>query len=212
MEQPTVHSGLPFAQSAENNREPILAELPRLLEDRNSVLEIGAGTGQHAVAFAGALTHVQWQPTEHPDTLVTLRPRVEAAALANLASPAALDIAEGPWPSVWPDAVYTANTLHIVSRELVEQLFHALGEHATPGSRLLVYGPFNYNGSFTTPSNEQFDAWLRERNPVSGIRDFEWVDGLAQAAGYALVEDVTMPANNRLLCWEMGASAPFKRQ
>ena len=200
-----MHSGLPFAQSAENNREAILAQLPRLLGERRSVLEIGAGTGQHAVAFASALDQVHWQPTEHPDTLATLRPRCEAAALANLAAPVALDIAAGPWPSVWPDAVYTANTLHIVSRELVKQLFRSLGEHATPGTRLLVYGPFNYGGAFTTPSNERFDAWLRERNPVSGLRDFEWVDGLAQAAGYELVDDVTMPANNRFLCWEQQA-------
>ena len=180
MEQPTLHSGLPFAQSAENNREAILAVLPQLLGERRSVLEIGAGTGQHAVAFASALEQLRWQPTEHPDNLDTLRPRCEAAALANLAAPLALDIATGP----------------------------SLGERATPGSRLLVYGPFNYNGTFTTPSNERFDAWLRERNPVSGLRDFAWVDDLAQAAGYELVDDLTMPANNRFLCWEKLPPSP----
>ena len=208
MEQPTLHSGLPFAQSAENNREAILAVLPQLLGERRSVLEIGAGTGQHAVAFASALEQLRWQPTEHPDNLDTLRPRCEAAALANLAAPLALDIATGPWPGEWPDAIYTANTLHIVSRELVKRLFRSLGERATPGSRLLVYGPFNYNGTFTTPSNERFDAWLRERNPVSGLRDFAWVDDLAQAAGYELVDDLTMPANNRFLCWEKLPPSP----
>jgi hypothetical protein len=194
--------GLPYSQAAENNREPILAQLQRLLEPAASALEIGAGTGQHAVAFAAALPQLRWQPTETPVALATLRLRCAAADLPNLAAPLALDIAERPWHIDWPDAVYTANTLHIVSREIVEALFAACGEQATQGSHLLVYGPFNYGGKYTAKSNARFDDWLHARDSASGIRDFEWVDGLAQRAGYALVEDIAMPANNRLLCWE----------
>lgn len=195
---------LPFSQAAENNREPILQQLRRFLRDANTVMEIGAGTGQHATYFASQLPHLVWRPTEHPGSLATLAPRCQAAGLANLAAPAALDIAQRPWPAPWPDAIYTANTLHIVSEALVTEFFGACGEQASAGSRLLVYGPFNYNGQYTSASNERFDGWLKERDVRSGIRDFEWVNGLAKAAGYGLVEDVAMPANNRLLCWEQG--------
>lgn len=194
--------GLPYSQAAENNREPILAQLQRLLASAASALEIGAGTGQHAVAFAAALPQLRWQPTETPEALATLRLRCAAADLPNLAAPLALDISEYPWSIDWPDALYTANTLHIVGREIVEALFAACGEQATKDSRLLVYGPFNYGGKYTSDSNARFDDWLHERDRASGIRDFEWVDGLARGAGYALVEDISMPANNRLVCWE----------
>ena len=194
--------GLPFSQPAENNSGPILGQLQRLLERAQSVVELGAGTGQHAVAFARALPHLHWQPTEHPRSMATLRPRCEAAALANLAPPVALDITERPWSGDWPDALYTANTLHIVSETVVEALFAECGLRARDASRLIVYGPFNYGGNYTSDSNAQFDDWLHARDPQSGIRDFEWVNELAEAAGYSLLEDIAMPANNRLLCWE----------
>ena len=134
--------------------------------------------------------------------MATLRPRCEAAALANLAQPVALDITARPWSCDWPDALYTANTLHIVATAVVEALFAECGLRARDASRLIVYGPFNYGGDYTSDSNAQFDDWLHERDPQSGIRDFEWVNELAGAAGYGLLEDIAMPANNRLLCWE----------
>jgi cyclopropane fatty-acyl-phospholipid synthase-like methyltransferase len=194
--------GLPFSQAAENNRDAILEQLRGLLESSRSVLEVGAGTGQHAVHFAAALPQLHWQPSEHPSALATLRLRCEAAAIDNLEQPVALDICEGPWPRPWPDALYTANTLHIVARDQVEALFAACAGGATSGSRLIVYGPFNYAGRYTSESNANFDQWLKDRDPQSAIRDFEWVDELAQAAGYTLVVDIAMPANNRLLCWQ----------
>lgn len=194
--------GLPFSQAAENNREPIGSELGRLLAGAASVLEIGAGTGQHAVAFAQRFPALRWQPTEHPDALASLRPRCEAAALPNLAQPLALDITRQPWTVAAAGALYTANTLHIVSEGTVEAFFAGAAQWAPPACRILVYGPFNYDGAFTSESNRQFDAWLRARDPASGIRDFEWVNALAQAAGFSLLEDIAMPANNRLLCWQ----------
>lgn len=194
---------LPFSQAAENNREPILHELQRLLAHAQSVLEIGSGTGQHASAFAAAMPYLRWQPSEQPQSLATLRPRCEWVGLENLLPPIMLDISKTPWPEPWPDAVYTANTLHIVSESLVEAFFAACGAQGTEGSLLLVYGPFNYGGEFTSESNANFDLWLKDRDPNSGVRDFEWVDSLASASGYRLLDDISMPANNRLVVWKM---------
>ncbi|MDP5052580.1 MAG: class I SAM-dependent methyltransferase [Congregibacter sp.] len=194
---------LPFSQAAENNCGPIVAELQRLLVDARTVLEIGSGTGQHAVAFAAAMPALRWQPSEHPDSLGYLQPRCAQSRLKNLAAPIPLDICQSVWPP-WPDAVYTANTLHIVAKEVVQALFSVCGSQGTTGSQLIVYGPFNYGGQYTSESNANFDLWLKDRNPQSAIRDFEWVDSLAAAAGYVLSEDIAMPANNRLLVWRRG--------
>lgn len=193
---------LPFSQAAQNNRAPILERLRGFLEGCSSVLEIGAGTGQHAEHFAEALPQLVWQATEHPQALATLRPRLEAAALANLPPPQALDIGVQPWDVAPPGAIYTANTLHIVGQDLVEAFFAGAAASAAPGALLIVYGPFNYDGAFTSESNARFDAWLRERDTRSGIRDFEAVNAWAEAGGFRLREDCAMPANNRLLCWE----------
>lgn len=199
---------LPFSPAAENNREPILAELRRLLADCLSVVEIGSGTGQHAEHFARNLPHLSWQPTEHPSALATLAPRCALAGLDNLAPPKALDISTRPWlgETPWPDAIYTANTLHIVSKDLVRAFFDACAEQGRAGSLIIAYGPFNYRGAYTSESNERFDAWLRERDPESGIRDWEWVCDLAARGDYRLQEDCAMPANNRLLCWRRDAA------
>jgi hypothetical protein len=129
---------------------------------------------------------------------------VQAAKLANLAEPLVLDIEEQPWSVPAPGAIYTANTLHIVSETLVEAFFRGCGDLARLGTQLVVYGPFNYAGRFTTESNARFDEWLKQRDPQSGIRDFEWVNELAANAGYRLSADHAMPANNRLLHWEAG--------
>ncbi|MFK7829951.1 MAG: DUF938 domain-containing protein [Congregibacter sp.] len=192
---------LPFSQAAQNNQAPILVQLRRLLANSRRVVELGAGTGQHAVAFASALAPLRWQPSEHPEALPILMLRCANAGLKNLDVPIALDMSQRPWPVQWPDALYTANTLHIVAESLVEALFCACAEQASPGSLLLVYGPFNYAGEFTSESNAHFDLWLKDRDARSGIRDFEWVNELAERAGFALDEDIAMPANNRLVCW-----------
>ncbi|WP_439106500.1 DUF938 domain-containing protein [Congregibacter sp.] len=196
-------SDLPFSQAAENNCVPILEELKRLFSGAGTVLELGAGTGQHASAFAAAMPHLQWQPSEHPESLAMLRPRCELSKLDNLLVPVTLDICENAWPAPWPDAVYTANTLHIVAKDVVQTLFSTCGSSASQGSLLIVYGPFNYAGRYTSDSNANFDLWLKEMNAESAIRDFEWVDSLACAGGYVLQEDIPMPANNRLLVWRM---------
>ncbi|GAB5412659.1 MAG: class I SAM-dependent methyltransferase [Congregibacter sp.] len=200
-DSPRVVDDLPFSQAAENNSGPILEQLRLRLRDVSSVLEVGSGTGQHAVRFASELPHLIWQPSDHPDALPHLLPRIRSVQLDNLCDPLPLDIGMHPWPMDAPDAIYTANTLHIVSTALCEALFQVCKTQAPAGSLLLVYGPFNYDGRFTSPSNESFDAWLKARDAASGIRDFEWVNDLAIAAGYELEADQPMPANNRLLCW-----------
>ena len=192
---------LPYSQASENNKEPILQVLERVFADRKSVLEVGSGTGQHATYLATALQHLSWQPTELAAHLPILLPRCQQAAVQNLATPLGLDVGDKPWPDLVFDAVFTANTLHIMSFDLVLALFDSLGDLAHRDVCLAVYGPFNYGGQYTSDSNARFDQWLAARDPASAIRDFEQVDALARSAGFVLQEDNEMPANNRLLVW-----------
>ncbi len=193
---------LPFSQACENNKGPILVQLQRLLAQREQVLEIGSGTGQHATWFAAHLPHLRWQPTDIQENLGVLRPRCNEYEGENLLPPLALDVRDRPWPTpVLADAVFTANSLHIMPWDAVEELFAELAAVAAPEALLLVYGPFNYGGRYTSESNARFDQWLAEQSAHSAIRDFERVDALARAAGFQLREDNAMPANNRLLVW-----------
>ena len=196
--------GLPFSQACENNKDSILNVLREAFADVEQVLEIGSGTGQHACHFATHLPWLKWQPTELQENLAHLLPRCEAYAGNNLLPPRALDVCEDPWPVAIPDAVFSANCLHIMAFPVVEGLFSALGRHAGQGVVFANYGPFNYRGQYTSPSNARFDQWLTAQNPDSAIRDFEEVDRLARSAGLILAADHEMPANNRLLVWTRG--------
>ena len=190
----------PHSEACERNREPILAVLRRHFADRRCVLEIGSGTGQHAVHFAAALPELTWQTSDREQNLPGIRRWIAAAGLANLPPPLALDVS-GLWPEARFDALFTANTLHIMAWEHVRALFAALPAVLAADAVLAVYGPFNYDGTFTSPSNAAFDAWLKQRSPESGIREFAAVDALARSSGFALLEDCPMPANNRTLIW-----------
>ncbi len=196
---------LPFSEACERNKQPILAILSGVLADCRKVLEIGSGTGQHAVHFARHLPHLQWQPTDVAAHLGDLALRVAREGSANIATPLELDVTRDEWPVMNVDAVFTANTLHIMSWPAVVATFAGIGRVLAAGGLLCVYGPFRYRGAFTSASNAQFDAGLRARDPDSGIRDFEEVDALARAQGLVLVADHAMPANNQLLCWRRGA-------
>lgn len=184
---------------------------PALAQSRH-VLEIGSGTGQHAVYFAPALPHLLWQASDRAEWLPGLRARIARDSAGGLPAPIELDVTSSPWrvpanDSIPPvDAVFSANTLHIMAWHAVQAFFDGVGRlfaAAGPPTRcvLAVYGPFRYRGEFTTPSNAAFDASLRARDPASGIRDFEAVDALARAAGLTLAADHAMPANNQLLVW-----------
>ncbi|QTQ38760.1 DUF938 domain-containing protein [Aromatoleum petrolei] len=191
----------PHAPATERNREPILAALRRHFSDRHHVLEIGSGTGQHAVHFAAALPHLIWQSSDRPEYLSGIRLWLHEARLPNTPAPIALDVNAPPALPPRHDAVFTANTLHIMSWPEVERLFALLPSLMTPGALLCCYGPFNYGGRFTSASNAQFDAALKLDDPRRGIRDIEAVDALARDAGFVLVEDIEMPANNRCITW-----------
>jgi hypothetical protein len=196
----------PYSASCDRNRDPILAVLREHFADRRQVLEIGSGTGQHAVYFAKALPHLSWQTSDLPENHDGIRLWLEEVALPNVLPPLALD-ARGPWPPLSPprkrgyDAVFTANTLHIMSWPEVEALFAGLPAVLADDARLVIYGPFNYGGQFTSASNAQFTETLKGWGAHMAIRDFEAVDALARGIGLRLIEDRGMPANNRCLVW-----------
>jgi SAM-dependent methyltransferase len=191
----------PFSESCVQNRDPILAVLREVFADRSSVLEIGSGTGQHAVDFGAALPHLRWQTADVPSNHPGIRRWLDEAALPNVLPPIALDVSRMEWRNGSYDAVFSANTLHIMGWPEVEKFFAGVGAVLLPGGVLAVYGPFNYNGVFTSESNARFDIWLKSRDPASGVRDYEAVNALAGAQGLVLQQDVAMPANNRTLVW-----------
>jgi SAM-dependent methyltransferase len=193
--------GLPFSAACERNKGPILEHLRRHLAGAVDVLEIGSGTGQHAVYFAAHLPHLRWQASERPENLPVLTARLAAEPSPNLAGAIALDVAAGPWPAARFSAVFSANTLHIMDWRAVQACFAGIGDALVPGGLLAVYGPFRYGGEYTSASNRAFDQDLKRRDPASGIRDFEAVDSLARHHQLALVADHAMPANNQLLVW-----------
>lgn len=193
---------LPFAPACERNKEPILAELVRLLKQQSCVVEIGSGTGQHAIYFTEHLPHVTWQPTDLSQHLAGIEGWRAYRPQANLLPSIPLDISKTPWLIPPCDVFFTANTLHIVSWELGKLMIKECGHHLPLGGQLVIYGPFNYRGQYTSDSNAHFDLWLKERDPASAIRDFEKVVKTADLAGLQLKEDNTMPANNRLLVFE----------
>ena len=187
-----------FSEACERNRDPIVAILKRVFADRRRVLEIGSGTGQHAAYFAPALPHLEWQPSDVAANLPSIRAWAAEAAAPNLRQPIELDV-DDPFPAAQADAVFSANTCHIMSWAQVERLFAGVGALLPQGGMLAVYGPFNYGGKHTSESNARFDASLRRRDPLSGLRDAEAIVSLAARHGMALEEDNTMPANNRFL-------------
>ena len=194
----------PFADACERNRDPILAALRSHFSDRERILEIGSGTGQHAVYFAQNMPSLQWQTSDRAENLPGICAWLDEAALPNTPAPIEFDVT-GEWPAKIFDGLFSANTLHIMGWPEVEMLFRKLPSISTPDAKLAIYGPFNYDGTFTSESNAQFDRSLKSRGAQMGIRDFEAVNALASSAQFALIDDVPMPANNHLLIWQRQA-------
>ena len=191
-----------YSESCEQNRAPIQAVLEQVFADRTLVLEIASGTGQHAVYFGQALPHLTWQTSELPENHASIRAWLEEAQLPNVRPPLEINVTAPAWPVTQPvDAIFNANTVHIVSWPAVEKMFGGIGRVLAPGGVLCMYGPFNYDGHFTSESNARFDLWLKNRDPNSGVRDFEAINRLAEAQGLTLWQDIAMPANNRSLVW-----------
>jgi Protein of unknown function (DUF938) len=194
--------GKPYSQACENNKAPILAVIRKVFSQAVTVWEIGSGTGQHACYFASELPYLVWQPTDVVENLLGINAWREEVQLPNLNMPLVLDVTNPVWPCVKMDAAFTANTLHIMSWQQVEMLFERFQTYLNPLARVCIYGPFNYNGNYTSDSNARFDELLKNRDPLSGIRDFEAVIALAENAGLKLLQDNAMPANNRLFVLE----------
>lgn len=190
-----------FSEACERNKGPILEVLQEAFVDCSTVLEIGSGTGQHAVYFSRNLPNLRWQPSDTPDYLDGLVQRIAAEAPGNVDVPIELDVRMQPWPVGAFDGVFSANSLHFMSWHCAENFFRGVGEALSNPGVLCVYGPFRYDGQYTSDSNLNFDRYLRDRDPERGVRDFEAVDELANKAGLTLFQDAPMPANNQLLVW-----------
>lgn len=190
----------PFSQACENNKAPILTVIREYFADCHRVLEVGSGTGQHAAYFSGQLPHLIWQASD----VAAHQPGIEAwrteAGLANQPAAITLDV-NGEWPYRQFDGVFSANTAHIMSWPEVQRCFAGISQVLKTGGHFCLYGPFNFDGQYTSDSNCQFDAMLRARDPESGIRDFSDLNQLANQHGMCFVADHPMPANNRVLVW-----------
>lgn len=189
----------PFSPACERNRDPIMEVLRPLLAQTKSVLEIGSGTGQHAVYFGAHMPHLIWQTSDRPEYHPGIQLWLEEAVLENVRPPLPLDVDSEQWPLERVDAVFTANTMHIMSWPSVEKMFGGVARVLNDDGLFCAYGPFSYDGQHTSESNARFDLTLRSRDPDSGIRDFGSVRELAVRNDLSLQNDHAMPANNRLL-------------
>ncbi len=201
-----MNNDKPHSAACERNREPILEVLREAFRDARDVFEIGSGTGQHAVHFAAHLPHLRWQTSDRADNLPGIRAWLADATLPNTPAPVELDVAQDDWPTRACDAVFSANTLHIMSWNEVERMFAGIAACLRAGGVLAIYGPFNVDRRFTSDSNEAFDRALRAAAPHRGIRDTAEVDALAARHGLVLVADHAMPANNRCRIWRRVAA------
>jgi len=191
----------PYSQASENNKRPILQVLSRVFQRRSRVLEIGAGTGQHSIFFAPALPLLTWQASDRAENIPGIRQWFDQYPASNLPAPLCLDVLDSAWPKDF-DAVFTANTVHIMAWPLVERMFEQVSRLLPKEGVFAIYGPFKYRGQYTSESNASFNDWLTEHDPNRGIRDFEKVNEIANKLGLKLLEDNDLPANNRLLVWQ----------
>lgn len=192
----------PFAESSEQNKRPIFTALKQYFHNVQTVLEIGSGTGQHAVFFAEQFTHLTWMVSDQAEYHAGIQMWLDESSLPNVKGPLLLDVNQSNWPLNETDAVFSANTVHIMSWQSVENMFAGIARVLKTGGVFCLYGPFNYNGKFSSESNARFDTWLKERDPVSGVRDFEALQKLADKAALRFIDDIEMPANNRVLVWQ----------
>ena len=192
----------PYAESCDENKLPILNVIKEVFCDAGKLLEIGSGTGQHAVYFSEHLPHLIWQTSEMEDQLAAIKLWMQDAAHDRIQPPRVLDVIEDNWPFQNIDYVFTANTTHIVSWPHVIGMFKGIAKVLKAGGKFAQYGPFNYDGEYTSESNARFDMWLKNRDPQSGIRDIRDLQALAGEQGMTLIKDYEMPANNRILVWK----------
>ena len=191
----------PFAESSEQNKEPILEILKSEFADCHRILEVGSGTGQHAVFFSEQLPHLQWICSDLEENHAGIQMWLDEAPHNNIEGPLLLDARED-WPQLQVDAVFSANAIHIMSWQAVEGLIENVGKVLSSGGKLCLYGPFIIDGQHTAESNARFDAWLKSRDPLSGVRDVTDLTILLNLQNMELVNDHEMPVNNRILVWQ----------
>lgn len=192
----------PYADACEQNKWPILQVLKEQRSEPQTILEIASGTGQHAAFFARQMPHLTWQTSDLAHNLPGIGAWIAQADCHNLPNPIALDVGDKQWNVGKVDSLFCANAIHIMSWQQVISLFDGIANITAPTAKLIMYGPFNYQHHYTSKSNQQFDAMLKQRDPESGIRNFEDVNQLASKAGFSLLQDYPMPANNRTLAWQ----------
>jgi cyclopropane fatty-acyl-phospholipid synthase-like methyltransferase len=190
-----------YSSSCVQNQEPILKIIKPLLLEKYTVLEVGSGTGQHAVFFAEHMPHLNWQASDQAQYLSSINAWVDEAKLNNTPPAINLDVTQA-WPALEFDVIFSANTTHIMSWEMVVDFYQGVGESLSENGLFILYGPFNYHQQYTSQSNADFDMWLKNRDPNSAIRNFEALMELAKQAKLTLLKDYEMPANNRILCWQ----------
>lgn len=199
-----IKAAKPYADSCDRNREPILAVIKPLLANKQAVLEVGSGTGQHAIFFAEQMPHLHWHTSDRLQNHPAINLWLDEAGMKNVAPPIELDVLGNDWPSLSVDAVFSANTAHIMHWPEVQAFFKGVGAMLPAVGLFVLYGPFSYGGEHTSASNAAFDQRLKASDPGMGIRDFDALMQLAAAAGLVFQEDYPMPANNRILVWRKG--------
>lgn len=194
------------APSAERNKGPILDVLKRVLPMRAFVVEIGSGTGQHAIHFAKAMPMITWQPTDFDaEYRESVKQWTAVEKVDNILPPLALDVRQRPWPVAPADAVVSINMVHVAPWSATTALFEGAADIVRPGGIVFLYGPYTRGGVHTAPSNAQFDASLRAHDPKWGIRDVDDVTNVAERTGFERREIVQMPANNLSLIFDRRA-------
>lgn len=195
-------SNKPYSESCDENKQPILAVIRPLFAASRSVLEIGSGTGQHAVFFAEAMPQLTWHTSDREENHPGIRAWLNESQAPNILPPIALDVITGPWPQTAYDAVFSANTAHIMGHDEVAAMFRGVATVLKVDGLFALYGPFNYGGRYTSESNARFDQWLKSRDPRSCIKNFDDLSAMASELCLELVQDNEMPANNRILVWQ----------
>lgn len=189
----------PISEACLRNQAPIATALKHLLPEPAHVLEIGSGTGQHAVFCAHELPHVIWQPSDLVQHHDGMKLWINEADLDNVLMPLILDV-DQVWPEIQVDHVFSANTVHYIAHESVVNMFTGISRLLATGGLCILYGPMNIDGKFTSEGNARLDDWLKTCvNPSAGIKDLADIESLARAQGMALIDNLAMPANNRLL-------------
>ena len=191
----------PFSESCVQNQDVILKQLQSLCPRPANVLEVGSGTGQHAVFFAQHMAHLNWYTSDRLDYHPGIKLWLDDSQLSNIHYPIELDVQKNSWPDLLVDIIFSANTVHIMGKSEVEDFFYGVGRQLNEGGMFILYGPFNYNGEYTSDSNARFDIWLKQGSEKSCIKDFEWLNELAGQSNMKLLEDIQMPANNKILVW-----------